>query len=106
MMDLVRRLIAIERDMTAPEGYEVNTEEIERIGAVAEKWMSGKTYKHIADECGLSVQEAILTIHAITNEYAYKVQSILTYLIETHEINNDKLMNIPIYSSMAFAMSL
>ena len=95
--DKVRRLIAIERDMTAPEGYEVNTEEIERIGAVAEKWMSGKTYKHIADECGLSVQEAILTIHAITNEYAYKVQSILTYLIETHEINNDKLMNIPIY---------
>lgn len=95
--DMVRRLIAIERDMTAPEGYEVNTEEIERIGTVAEKWMSGKTYKHIADECGSNVQDVILAIHAITNEYAYKVQSILTYLMEIYEITNEKLMNIPIY---------
>ena len=97
MPDMVKRLIGIERAMTAPAGYEVSTQEIERIGLVAEKWMSGKTYKHIADECGMNVQDVILTIHGIMNEFAYKVQSILTYLMEMYEITNEKLMNIPVY---------
>lgn len=95
--DMVQRLIAIVQAMTAFEGYKVNTQELEQIGNVAQWWMSGKTYRHVADKCGLSVQDVILRIHAITNEYAYKVQSILTYLIESYEINNESLLNIPIF---------
>lgn len=92
--DMVQRLIELARAMM---GNEANAQEIELIGAVAEKWMNGKTYKHIAEECDMSVHDVILILHAITNTYTYKVQSILSYLTESYEINNDKLMNIPVF---------
>lgn len=64
---------------------------------VAERWINGKTYKHIVEECNMSVHNVILIIHMVTNTYTYKVQSILSYLMDSYEINNDKLMSIPVY---------
>lgn len=45
----------------------------------------------------MSVHNVILIIHMVTNTYTYKVQSILSYLMDSYEINNDKLMSILVY---------
>ena len=100
--DMMARLICIIKDLRLP--GDVEKERVRKplvfthknLVHVAKDWIKGKTFVAMANRYGIEVDDTIEIVNKLTTMYAFKMQSILTYLIDTYDIqNNEVLDNIP-----------
>lgn len=100
---IVERLIALVKGLKLPGDVEKVKKNkkpiftIENLIGVVHGWVTGKTYKAISEKVGIGVEETIVIVNRLTTMYAFKIQSILTYLKDAHDIENPVIDNIANY---------
>lgn len=101
--NMIARMIDFVKDLNFPEDYEKPKKlkpllfTKENLTVVADGWIKGERYVTISQETKIPVEVVIKIVNRLTNLYAYKIQSILTYLSEVYEIDNPNVDAIPKY---------
>lgn len=100
--DMMARLICIVKDLRLPGDIEKEKTRKpmvfthENLVHVADSWIRGNTYVAMANRYGIEVDDTIEIVNKLSTMYAFKIQSILTYLIESYDIQNNAVLdNIP-----------
>ena len=68
-----------------------------KYSSVLEKWMLGFTYKQIADEVGLSVDNTVNCIEQLTRDFLMESKAIIRYVCYRFNIENEAFGYWPIF---------
>lgn len=76
----------------------VNPEDnLQQYGVVLQKWMNGFSYKQIADEVELSVEDTVEYIERLTREFLMLSRTIIRYVCYRFNVENESFSYWPIF---------
>ena len=98
VLTLVEKLVHLAR-LIKVEDYDEKKKKsiltVDNIQKVAVEWVRERQYVTMAKETGLSIDEVLQIVMKISNAYAYKVRSIVTYIQRTYDVNNELFYMVP-----------